>query len=85
MKESSFGEAQRKFAVEFMNNIESLDKKTSHSKKTCRALYAFFTERIEAELAYSQRLATLAKNGIFIIFIQIRRCFCKFWLFLFYC
>ena len=54
---------QRKLAVEFIDNIEALKKKTSHSKKTSRALFAFFAERINTELAYAQRLATLAKNG----------------------
>ena len=57
------GAFQRKFAVEFINNLEALKKKTSRSKKTCRALFAFFTERAAAEQAYAARLATLAKNG----------------------
>jgi hypothetical protein len=54
---------QRRFAVEFASNIEALKKKTSHSKKTLRAMFTFLTERIATEQAYATRLANLAKSG----------------------
>ena len=53
----------RKFAVEFLDNIEEIKKKTSLSKKTCRALLTFFTERVAIEEAYSNKLAALSRNG----------------------
>jgi len=64
-KESVMSELQfqRKFSVEFLDNLEAVKKKTSNSKKTCRALFSFFTERIATEQAYAARLAELAKNG----------------------
>lgn len=54
---------QRKFSVEFLDNLDAVKRKTSSSKKTCRALFSFFTERIATEQAYAARLAELAKNG----------------------
>lgn len=59
---------QRKFSVEFLDNLDAVKKKTSNSKKTCRALFSFFTERIATEQAYAARLAELAKNGLIIFY-----------------
>ncbi len=55
----------RKMSVELLDNLSEVKKKTSRSKKTCRALVTLFTERIEAEEAYAAHLSGLARKGTF--------------------
>ena len=56
-------EVRRKLAVEFQNNLEPIKQKSSRAKKTCRGLVGYFTERINIELNYAQKLSALARTG----------------------
>ncbi len=60
MKNTTF---QRKFAVEFLDNIDLIKTKTSKAKKTLRSMIAFLNERVNIETKYAMSLHQLAKTG----------------------
>jgi hypothetical protein len=59
---------ERKFSIEFVDNVEVIKQKTSDAKKTCRALIELFTGLNEIELAYSNSLTKLEREGTASVF-----------------